>query len=78
MQNIIAYSKGPNLTTKKRVREERQRAALTIGFPAGEKGLKTLDAQWGVRNGVCSRQPFCASKALQGSHTFATAGIPFR
>lgn len=73
MQNIIAYSRGPNLISKKRVREERQHAALTIGFPAGEKGLKTLGAQWGVRKGVCSRQPSCASKALKGSHTFATA-----
>lgn len=66
MQNIIAYSRGPNLITKKS-------AAVTIRFPAGEEGFKTLGTQWGVSKGVFSGQPFCASEALQGSHTVATA-----
>lgn len=42
-------------------------------FQLEKKGFKTLGAQWGVSKGVYSRQPFCASKALQGSRTFATA-----
>lgn len=42
-------------------------------FQLEKKGFKTLGAQWGVSKGVYSRQPFCASEALQGSRTFATA-----
>lgn len=74
MQNIIAYLRGPNPITKKRVWEVRQHAAVTIHFPAGKRDFKHLVlSEQGISKGVYSVQPFCASEALQGSHVSATA-----